>query len=45
MCSAICSLTAVILINGTNSVNLALAVNIAGITMMVRNHSDVFDII
>lgn len=38
---AICSLTEVILINGKNIVNLALAVNITVITMMVRNQSDV----
>lgn len=38
---AICSLTEVILINGKNIVNLALAVNIAVVTMMVRNQVDV----
>lgn len=41
MGSAICSLTEVILINGKNIVNLALAVGIAAITVMVRNQSDV----
>lgn len=45
---AICSLTEVILINGKNIVNLALAANITVIITMVRNQSDVslgFDII
>lgn len=38
---AICSLTEVILINGKNIVNLALAVNITVMTMMVRSQSGV----
>lgn len=38
-------LTKVILINGKNSVNLALAVTVAVIKMMARNHSDAFDLV
>ncbi len=38
---AICSLTEVILINGKNIVNLALAVSITVIAMTFRNQSDV----
>lgn len=37
---AICSRTQVILINGKNIVNLAIAASITLITMMVRNQSD-----
>lgn len=37
-------LTKVILINGKNGVNLALAVDIAVIKTMVRNGCDVFDV-
>lgn len=42
---AICSLTEVILINSNNIVNLALAVNITVNVIMVRNQSDVSQVL